>query len=249
MILRRIASALQRQDWITVAIEFALVVIGVLVALQVDTWAQHRADQRDYEAALDRLIAEIDENLKILDIVDEEHAEDIRGVRGALDALETCVDDDQTQDAVNRGLAYLTGTSGLALRDGALTELTSTPRLLARQSDAIRARLADVLFYLEIAEKEARFYEIFPLENRPERNDILRHGPWKAREVTYLGINYSGERRALMLAVPVSVACKNSSLLADLMAWIRWQSNLSILTRKMREEYRLTLDLLAEELR
>lgn len=247
MIFRRIASALKRQEWATVFIEFALVVAGVLVALQVDNWAETRADQRAYAAALDRLRTEIADNLKILDIVDEELAGDLSAVRGALDALETCVDDAKTRRTVNDGLVYLTGTSGLALRDGALTELTSTPRLLARQTPAVRARLADVLFYLEIAEKEARFYEIFPLENRSERNEMLKYGPWKTREITYLGINYSGERRALMLAVPVSIACENTELVANLMAWLGWQSNISILTRKMREEYTLTLDLLAGE--
>lgn len=247
MILRRVADALRRQDWLIVAIEFALVVTGVFVALQVDNWAQARADQRDYQAALDRLRVEIGDNLEILDIVDGELAEEMSAVRSALDALETCADDAATLRAVNHGLVYVTGTSGLTLRDGALKELTTTPRLLAQQPPEVRARLADVLFYLEIAEVEARFYEIFPLENRPERSEMLRFGPWTARDVTYLGINYSGDRRSLMLAVPVSEACRNTELVAHLVSWLRWQSSIAVLTRKMREEYRLTLELIAAE--
>ena len=46
VILRRIASALKRQDWYSVAIEFALVVAGVLVALQINTWAHMREEYR-----------------------------------------------------------------------------------------------------------------------------------------------------------------------------------------------------------
>lgn len=50
MILRRIASALKRQDWATVLIEFTLVIAGVLVALQVNNWNEARKD-RSLEAA------------------------------------------------------------------------------------------------------------------------------------------------------------------------------------------------------
>lgn len=42
MILRRIASALKTQDWATVLIEFGLIVFGVIIALQVNSWHEHR---------------------------------------------------------------------------------------------------------------------------------------------------------------------------------------------------------------
>ena len=36
MILRRIAEALRRQDWFTVAVETPIVVFGVFIGLQAD---------------------------------------------------------------------------------------------------------------------------------------------------------------------------------------------------------------------
>lgn len=39
---RRIAAALKRQDWATVLIEFVLVIVGVLIALRLDQFAEDR---------------------------------------------------------------------------------------------------------------------------------------------------------------------------------------------------------------
>ena len=55
MLLRRIANAIRRQDWFTVAIEFILVVAGVLVALQVNTWNEDRQQAAIHAAYIERL--------------------------------------------------------------------------------------------------------------------------------------------------------------------------------------------------
>jgi len=247
VIFRNIASALRRQDWYAVAIEFGLVVAGVLGALELDTWAQRRDDRQAYEAALDRLRGEITANLETIKLAEEEIAFELPKVRGALDALETCSDDAVTLRTVNDGLAFISGTNGLTQRDIALGELTSSPSLLALQSPAMRLRLADLLFYVEVVEREARFYELMPFENQPERFSVLSPGPWREWQTRYLGIDYTAERRSLSLNAPVSVACKHSDLVGTLWAWVRFQGTLPVLTRKMREEYRLTLELLDQQ--
>lgn len=58
MLLRRIAKAFRRQDWVTVFVEFALVVAGVLIALQVDNWASAALKRKHEKAALERLFFE-----------------------------------------------------------------------------------------------------------------------------------------------------------------------------------------------
>lgn len=58
MIVRRLATALKRQDWMTVCIEFTLVVAGVLVALQVDNFNKERLDRTLEQRALERLLNE-----------------------------------------------------------------------------------------------------------------------------------------------------------------------------------------------
>ena len=57
MIIQRFANALRSQDWATVFIEFFLVVLGVLVALEVDRYNERqkeRAEEVAFLAALQR---------------------------------------------------------------------------------------------------------------------------------------------------------------------------------------------------
>lgn len=60
MILGRIASALKAQQWTTVFIEFMLVVIGVLVALQLNNWNEVRSANLQERAFMNRLALDVD---------------------------------------------------------------------------------------------------------------------------------------------------------------------------------------------
>jgi hypothetical protein len=58
MILKHTAEALRRQDWIAVAIEFLLVVAGILIAFQISEWASERSARADRADATERLLDE-----------------------------------------------------------------------------------------------------------------------------------------------------------------------------------------------
>jgi hypothetical protein len=47
LILKRIAVALRHQDWPTVIVEFLLVLLGVLLALQLDNWNSQRKEAEE----------------------------------------------------------------------------------------------------------------------------------------------------------------------------------------------------------
>ncbi|WP_394692115.1 hypothetical protein [Hyphobacterium sp.] len=78
MILRRIADALRRQDWVTVLIEFVLVIAGVLIALQVNNGNEARAAQARLDRYVDELrqdlAAEREEMLRVQQTAIERHA-------------------------------------------------------------------------------------------------------------------------------------------------------------------------------
>lgn len=241
MILRRLSDAIRRQDWFTVVIETLIVVFGVYIGLQVNNWAQDRADRRDYNAALERLRDEIAANRETMDMTDSDLAAELPRVRGALDALETCADDPATLAAVNDGISVFFGTNGIKFRTDALDELTASPRLLAQQPRAVRSRLSDLRFYQQIAQTQADGYEARPQTVMAERIPVLTPGPRQPFRATFLGIVYEGERRPMRLRVPVSEACRNADLVAAFWKWDRLQSNLPILTAKMRAEYDETL--------
>ena len=60
MILRRIANSLRRQDWITVFIELAVVVVGLLLGLQLNDWSNDVREQRLVEIYYDQLILDLE---------------------------------------------------------------------------------------------------------------------------------------------------------------------------------------------
>lgn len=63
-ILRRFARHLSRQDWVAVGLELLIVVLGVYLGLQVNTWAAARADERRSEVYVERLIVEMEADRK-----------------------------------------------------------------------------------------------------------------------------------------------------------------------------------------
>lgn len=63
MIVKRFAGALRRQDWTSVAIEFLLVVIGILIAFQINEWSNDRQANDERDAATIRLLAEAEQNV------------------------------------------------------------------------------------------------------------------------------------------------------------------------------------------
>lgn len=65
MILRRFAEHMRKQQWTSVAIEFAIVVLGVFIGLQVNEWAASQAAQRRGQDYAQRLIHDVDKDLRI----------------------------------------------------------------------------------------------------------------------------------------------------------------------------------------
>jgi hypothetical protein len=55
MILRRLVSALRQQSWLTLVLELVVVVVGIFLGLQVDSWNEARKDrvlEQQYVASL-----------------------------------------------------------------------------------------------------------------------------------------------------------------------------------------------------
>ncbi|MEM7728530.1 MAG: hypothetical protein AAF311_04565 [Pseudomonadota bacterium] len=79
MILRRLRSHIQAENWFAVAIDFAIVVVGVFIGLQVANWNAARADDARGERLMERLRAEFME-------IEAEHLHSLSGVIFARDA-------------------------------------------------------------------------------------------------------------------------------------------------------------------
>lgn len=63
MIVKRFAGALRRQDWMAVAVEFLLVVLGILIAFQINDWSANRQARVERTAATERLLEEAESDV------------------------------------------------------------------------------------------------------------------------------------------------------------------------------------------
>lgn len=67
MLLRRVIEHVRRQEWTAIGIDFAIVVIGVFVGIQVANWNERRRDHERERAYLGRIAAELDESVRSIE--------------------------------------------------------------------------------------------------------------------------------------------------------------------------------------
>lgn len=66
-LLARLAEAVRRQDWFTVLVEIAVVVLGIVIGFQVTAWGQSRSDRAKEQAYLRQLSADLLETERAVD--------------------------------------------------------------------------------------------------------------------------------------------------------------------------------------
>ena len=64
MLLRRVIEHVRGQNWTAIGIDFAIVVVGILLALQISDWNQARQDRVREHAYLARIAAELEQSFQ-----------------------------------------------------------------------------------------------------------------------------------------------------------------------------------------
>jgi hypothetical protein len=64
MILRSLANAIREQNWVSVTLEVAIVVVGIFIGLQVDDWNQRRLERESDQQALILFVDELESMLE-----------------------------------------------------------------------------------------------------------------------------------------------------------------------------------------
>jgi hypothetical protein len=108
MILSRFAHAIREQNWFTVVLEVAIVVIGIFIGLQVDDWNQRRIERESDQHALALFIDE-------LQLMLEEASVDLRLVTAFMQDLSLGTEIALKCDASDEERARLTTAIGNTL--------------------------------------------------------------------------------------------------------------------------------------
>ena len=67
MLLRSITKHVREQNWFAVALDFFIVVVGILIAFQITEWSEQRQEASLETTYLNRLAADLDETISYLD--------------------------------------------------------------------------------------------------------------------------------------------------------------------------------------
>ncbi|WP_420434200.1 hypothetical protein [Hyphobacterium sp.] len=247
MILQRLSRAIREQNWFAVALEFVIVIAGVVIGFQVTAWNAQRADREALRLAFLRFEAEIDANLDTIAETQSELADAIPDVTRALNTLQQCATGPDAEAAIVAGINQAQVTRGIRFRSGALRELAEQPSLLSQQSEAQRQALQRLVYDLELLETEAAFLELMPFNSPIWRLNELTFADAEPATLTYRGFDFAMPRRRLALSVPAETACRQHELATELYEWEYLQSSLNVVLGLAAENLVATRQALADD--
>jgi len=122
--------------------EFVVIVLGILLAFQVEEWRDERAEQRDVAAAMQRLLEETDENIQLCLVMKEmlkSNAMSVQHVYQSLTAGEIIQRDEKTFEL---GLTNFDVVPDIRLLTSVANEMISTGLLKEVDDRELRGSIA-----------------------------------------------------------------------------------------------------------
>lgn len=203
MILRRITKHVKDQNWFAVWLDFFIVVMGVFFGIQIGNWNDSRLDNQAYEKAYDRMVLEAQTNITIAQDAVEQFSPGLDNFRNAIEDLRTCRNDAESTARVNDAVQILSGTFAVQLHNSAMSQLTTSERLLERQSTVQIERFARYARNLNTAISWSGKV-LDKMENRSDNlHPFIDYGPFREP------MEANRNQRVLMLTVPLDEACQD----------------------------------------
>ena len=245
MILRRFANAIRHQDWFTVFVEFTLIVVGLLVALQIDNWNQVRKDRIDEGYYLKRILGDIDESIA-------ENLKDIEFMRNKVESTLWVVKklrlghlNPDEEEAFKRKFLEIQNWKTGSFIDSTIQELQSSGQMTIIQSRALREHLGRFELFLESHRRaqtnvadflKALEIKIIPHVDRPVGNiDGVLEPPFQ---------HLQSEESLQVLATPFETLARDQVLIRHLDAYANfyiWRYlNIELLQQELAELRRHT---------
>jgi hypothetical protein len=184
MILTRFARDVRSQDWTTVVIEFALVVAGIVIGLQITAWYEGRERAEQEQLTLAALAEEVETNLAELDAM----LEFTRFKLSSIEELARRIDGEHTtNDSLVSLFADLAWSRRIQFSDGAIMGTTASGGLALISNGDLRRSLAGLAGRMDDyevtsrAEDDAKIRLIVPFlvshGANPQLYEALRSAP------------------------------------------------------------------------
>ena len=155
MILRRIKSHVEKENWFAVALDFGIVVVGILIAFQITNWNEARNDRHLEMQYLSLLVTDLE---KIETNLNEQLSVEQNVVANAKIALEAVNDRVAGADPIHVGQSMhsIFGRRTATLDSPVFSEMKSAGRLTLIQDTALRNR---IVAYFEGLDRRANILE------------------------------------------------------------------------------------------
>lgn len=183
MILRRLTEHVKAQNWLAIALDFIIVVMGVFIGLQVSNWNAARAEGERSRGYLSRIRAELVADMAELERHRGLWQEGANEGYAAIRYAETGDGDGATDWEILRSFLHASQSYPLTFVDTTYSELRSAGELRLIPDAGLRSGLAD--YYVLVAARRGGLgpYQLLPqyreMVRGRMRSDIMRYY-WKA---------------------------------------------------------------------
>lgn len=126
MILRRVIAHFKKQEWTAIALDFLIVVAGILLAFQITSWNEARRDKALEREYLERLYADIENTLESRGRAAQWDETRLTQQTLVLNALRSGELRDEDRAAFDTGLSWFGFVSGPEVQWATVDELRST---------------------------------------------------------------------------------------------------------------------------
>lgn len=251
MILRRLTKHVNDQNWFAVALDFCIVVAGILIAFQITNWSTDRADKRVYDEAFERVVVELNRNLDLQDRVRRNIAKELSIIQRALEDLRACRADDVALDNVSAAMVPLNSPYQMLFETAALQQFLSNDAFLQYQSPEARQQLTELLRVASALLEHDRARREKMVRTNASTPDSLALGPLAVSgpdDILKVMLSDSPLSpplyREIIITVPLEDACKDKAFVADFYDWEAGAFRVSIIAGLMQPRLHEALDAL-----
>lgn len=138
MILKRIMSSLRKQRWSDLGLELLVVVVGIFLALQADSWYQARTEEKQLSVYLQALTDELGTTAWITERYVDWHERVIDGLLKVLDGLDAKPLDTEEVELAFFGLTHLNNPPTSPQRHAILNTMQSEGMLRLVDPDLLQ---------------------------------------------------------------------------------------------------------------
>ena len=172
MIIKRIAIGLTKQNWSTLALEILVVIIGIFLGLQADSWYESKSRNRELDSYLSALADELANTAWMRTNYVHWHERVIAGLKKVLTTLDGASLTEDEEELAYFALTHVGNPPTSPQRSAVLSAMQAAGMLQLIESPDLRQLLGEMLSGLE---PEYREYlrQVSTLDAPPFSADIV----------------------------------------------------------------------------